>query len=206
MGSIYDKGAATVFCIPRHRSMPQREMMELAGLTNIQPDSFQPDGKAWYGRWVSMYCQPDFEAIGMYDVLILRVYQSDLLSRIPDSEQEPDKLLTFAEAFAGACDALRPDIAFTVSGAAQSRCEWMRKYYAPPVLQQDANALVEKHFGLLYMNAELASKWKQYESYQNFRSWSDGPVFEFGLRDGLNATPDGMYLFAGTGRGRSRWL
>lgn len=202
MGSVYDKGVAVEFFIPRSRSQSGQQLMERVQATHIRSD---PDlqGEFWDCRWATMYCHANRHAVEQYDVLALRIHQGEFLELLPGSELEPDHTLMIAQAFSQACTAVRPDVAFITGGAAQSHPDWIEKYYVPLVLRQDANALVETHFRLLYMSIEIASKWNDFEQYQDLRSWEEGPVFKWrAWREGLIAEPDGVYLFSGTGHRR----
>ena len=181
-----EKKLAAAWFIPR--TTGERAFAELAEAAGTQ-DLFLADSHPdpLHGSWAGMEdCSLRLDVLKHHYCLQIYFW----LSAFPERTQGPveqDGAIRVAYAFRKACEQLRAEAAFIVTHLDQANPSYILDQYRD-VLGMNANILVNRHFGLLYLSADLVS------------------AMDAGARlSGRDTLPvlDGLLVFSG--QGGARW-
>jgi hypothetical protein len=188
--ALGERRLAAAFFIPR----PDREwsLEQLAQTAGIE-DPFIVTSHPYplHGRWAGME-----DSLVRLDILqfhyCFQIYFwlsafFELGDKQDNSDSQQDGTLQVAYKFRDACSHLRAQVAFIVSHLDQAEPDYILDKYTD-VLGMSGNALVNAHYGLLYLNQDMMD------------SLNSGALLS--SRDSLQVT-NGLLVFSGSGA--KRW-
>lgn len=172
---------AAVFYIPVVDGQAPPSLDELATRVGLSDILREPGQEVLYARWgVMESIRVERQILRFHVCLQLFPHLSDLLDRRGAGTDD-----AIAEAFRGACEALRPQAALLYTRPDAVEPEYIAAQY-PKVLGLDGILLDESYPVLLYLDSEIAAH------------------FPAHYRTGRDSLPvsDGLLLFRGTGAHR----
>jgi hypothetical protein len=175
---------AAIFYIRLPDGDPPPALEDLATRAGLERIHREPGAvPAIHGQWgVMESVQAVRQVLASHVCLQLYPHLSDLLDRQGNDAADS---MPIAEAFRGACEALRPEVALLYTRPDEVEPEYIDAQY-PKVLGLDGILLDESNPALLYFDAELV------------------PHFPAAYRRGRDSLPvsHGLLLFRGTGARR----